>query len=238
MARRRIADSPVDDGRGASSPPPPPQSPVSPRDRPVPTTPRQAQAPVTSPAVAPPVQQPPDDEAVLLGVPESGYSPAERTFIHERLREYMEIMERSPQCRIWVNEALRLNVELQRHDTMVAAERAKGASIKWMGDMAKIRMGLMRQLTDCLEAIGELPKNKAAENARRATLADVHRRYLEELKVRRDTGQPLGSPTDAARELAEAEGVRVIHVAGADVLPSTIAEAEKDLGGGGQDGGK
>lgn len=204
--------------------------------------------PSAPPAPAPEPEPPPASASThepapiseyLLGQPASFFVEPERVYIRSRMREYMEILRGVPSARAFVDQAIMTEIELQRHDRQCSEAKVRHMNdgeidASWLMKMSKRKRELISQLDEALEALGEQPKTRREHGEAEATLTDVHRRYLEELKLRRETGQPVGRPTAAALSLATSDG-RDLARYGTKALPDaalndTIEALEKDDG--------
>jgi len=200
-------------------PAPPPAAPVA-VERPV--------APPAPPPAAPVAVQPPappiplrrsrgrpkklyttalESQIMVIGRPESSFAPDEITYIERRELAYKEILQ-NPASRIFVDELLRSEIELRRHDaTMRNAPKKDQNDMSWQSKMTKRREDLYRQFALNCDCLGIMPKDKQFEIAQGEIFTDIHKKYLAELNRRRSTGDRIGSASKSAKSLAESIGL-------------------------------
>lgn len=198
-----------------------------------------APAPVRLPdpvdSAPPEIAQIPENTEFLLGIPAAEFNPNERKMIRDVIEEYQEIVKVSPASKIYVEEAARCVVELERYHfkvnqvrkRMKPADAAKNADI--LIEMDKERQLLIKRYTAALDAIGALPKDTLMQASADDSLSAIHLRYREEIERLKSEGRIPGMLSQEATDLARSVGLDPKRYGRDDVIPEEIREAEIGL---------
>lgn len=163
-----------------------------------------------------PIEDPsPGEDGVVLGERRATFEAHELKYIDEQLLLYKPLKKKAPGAAVFIDEAVRTEIELQRHNARVSKKRQefqktqKDVDAEWLIKMDRVGEGLMTRHTDALKAIGQLPKDHLMVTKEvDTTLSQVWLRYAKEIRRRNSVGNPIGRPSDAALELAESKGLK------------------------------
>lgn len=169
----------------------------------------------------------------ILGRPATSFSPAEQSLIDEQLGRFCDILKKDPGSKIFVDEIIVTDIEIQRGDRTAAdwleSEPNYDKRVKaWETRRDK----LMDRHIAALKAIGAMPGDQIDEES--DALADVYMRYTKEVQARRHRNAPIGQLSADAVALAKDKGMTPERY-GSQAMPEearaeVVAEMEKQGG--------
>lgn len=152
------------------------------------------------------------ESKAVLGRPVDFYNEEELSLISCRQKTYMEDRGNDPAAEIFINQALASEIELQRIDHECAILEPNGKvdlskdAVKDKLLLGKLRKEAFTKLTEALEHLGALPKDREQLNEFN-NLSKMFTAYTDELNERKKYGGKIGQPSKEAMLLGKENGL-------------------------------
>jgi len=164
------------------------------------------------------------------GIKDIAFSPSERVRMDERRKFYTEECGHDRRATWRIEEAVRLEILIERSLAELADKTTKPDVIESAGKRYK---ELSRQLKVVSDQLGLIPKDGLRSGAREECFSNLWVRYSEEVQARKKRGDTVGAISGEAAELCRQEGLDPAKYQRDDVMSEkdrdeVIFEARKE----------
>jgi hypothetical protein len=163
----------------------------------------------------------------LIGRPAKTFSDDERSYIDERLQDFLEFTLNDKRSVTIVNEAIHCDIEMQRIDAKISEIQEKPLNAGLISEIKVFndhRSTYMKRYTAAMEMLGALPKDKPQDTEEDLCMSDLHKRYFKAIRTRRERGDKIGQPSKEEAELAKSEGLDPKRY----IIKGVLSDEERD----------